>query len=274
MATADDRPSVPEPADKRAGTLERGLAILDLLGSAGPIGAGHITEALGLSRSATYRILGTLREFGYVEWDGFDRVALGFRTIQLGMTALNALDPVEAAQAHLRDLARELGESALLAIRDGDEMVYLAREQAGEHSITMRPSLGARRRMHSTSLGKAYLAALPLDEADALVDRLELPAATPNTITDAARLRRELDEIRIRGHAVDDVENEPGVVCFGAAVRDHRGRPVCAISVAGPEHRMRAKQDKVAAMVVEQALAISRRLGYAGPVAGTTPFRR
>ncbi|MGH3382168.1 MAG: IclR family transcriptional regulator [Actinoallomurus sp.] len=270
MEAAEDRSPAQSPSDKRTGTLERGLAILDLLGATGPIGAGHIAEALGLSRSATYRILGTLRDFGYVEWDGAERVVLGFQTIQLGMTALNALDPVAVAHAHLRDLARELGESALLAIRDGDEMVYVASEQAGDHSITMRPLLGVRRRMHSTSLGKAYLAALPLDEADAVVDRLELTAATPNTITDPARLRRELDTIRVQGHAIDDVENEPGVVCFGAAVRDHRGRPVCAISVAGPEQRMRVKGEKAASLVVEHALAISRRLGYAG----TTPTRR
>lgn len=193
MEAADDRPPEQPSSGKRAGTLERGPAILDLLGATGPIGAGHVAEALGLSRSATYRILGTLRDFGYVGWDGAERVVL----------------------AHLRDLARELGESALPAIRDGDEMVYVA-------------------------------------------------------ITDPARLRRELDAIRVRGHAVDDVENGPGVVCFGTAVRDHRGRPVCAISVAGPEQRMRAKREKGVSLVVEQALAISRRLGYAG----TTPTGR
>ncbi len=131
-----------------------------------------------------------------------------------------------AAQAHFRDLAHELGESAMLAMRDGDEMVYLLHEH-----IAMRPLLGARRHLHSTSLGKAYLAALPTDELDALLERLELPGLTPNTITDTARPRRELDEIRGRGYAVDDVENEPGVLCLGAAVRDHQGRPVCAFSV-------------------------------------------
>jgi IclR family acetate operon transcriptional repressor len=108
-----DRSSAP---DRRAGTLERGLAILDLVGAAGPIGASQVAEALGLSRSATYRILGTLREFGYIEWDGSERVTLGMQTIRLGMTALNALDPVAAAHAHLRDLARELGESGRRAL--------------------------------------------------------------------------------------------------------------------------------------------------------------
>ncbi|GAB3963355.1 IclR family transcriptional regulator [Actinoallomurus acanthiterrae] len=274
MAVPDDQSAEHSPTEKPTGTLERGLAILDLLGTTGPIGAGHIAEALGLSRSATYRILGTLRESGYVEWDESDRITLGFRTIQLGFTALNSLDPVALAYAHLRDLAATVEESALLAIPDGHEMVYLAHEEARGHSITMRPLLGSRRRLHCTSLGKAYLAALPIDEADALVDRMELPAITPNTISDPTRLRRELDEVRVRGYAIDDVENEPGVVCFGAAVRDHRGRPICAISVAGPEERMRAKQDIAVSLIVEHAFAISRRLGYAGPAAGVGSPRR
>lgn len=253
------------------GTLERGLAILEILGLAPEMSAGQIAATLKLSRSATYRILGTLRTFGYVEWnESTERVRLSFRVITLGLAALNSLDPVAVARAHLRDLCKRLTESAMLGMRDGDQMVYVAHEFASDHSIAMRPLLGARRYLHSTSLGKAYLAALPLDELDALLERLTLPRLTNNTITDPAVLRRELDEVRLRRYAIDDLENEPGVICYGAAVRDHRAGPVCAISVAGPEERMRGRADEIGPLVAETALAISRRLGYTGTSAGTT----
>ncbi|MBO8185218.1 IclR family transcriptional regulator [Streptomyces spirodelae] len=250
---------------RRPGTLERGLAILELLGTERSLSAAQVAERLDLSRSATYRILGTLRQRGYVDWDGnADDIVLGQRTVTLGMAALSGFDPFLAAQAHLRDLSRELSEAALMAVRDGDQMVYIAHEDVTDHSIAVRRLLGVRRDLHSTSLGKAYLAALPLDEADALVDRIPLPAYTPTTLTDPARLRAELDETRARGFSIDDSENEPDVLCFGAPIRDERGWPLCAISVAGPRERMLGKQDMAAQRVAEVALAISRRLGFVG----------
>ncbi|UNZ15851.1 IclR family transcriptional regulator [Streptomyces sp. 891-h] len=250
---------------RRPGTLERGLAILELLSTERSLSAAQVAERLDLSRSATYRILGTLRQRGYVDWDGnADDIVLGQRTVTLGMAALSGFDPFLAAQAHLRDLSRELSEAALMAVRDGDQMVYIAHEDVTDHSIAVRRLLGVRRDLHSTSLGKAYLAALPLDEADALVDRIPLPAYTPTTLTDPGRLRAELDETRARGFSIDDSENEPDVLCFGAPIRDERGWPLCAISVAGPRERMLGKQDMAAQRVAEVALAISRRLGFVG----------
>lgn len=260
-----NEPMGPGQVDRRAGTLERGLAILELLASDHTMSAGQIAERLGLSRSATYRILGLLRQRGYLEWDrAADRLELGQQAVLLGMAALASFDPFLAAQAHLRDLSRGLSEAALMAVRDGEQMVYIAHEDVTDHSIAVRRLLGVRRPMHATSLGKAYLSALPIDEADELVDRLDLQGFTETTITDQARLRTELDEIRARGYSIDDGENEPDVVCYGASIRDERGMPVCAISVAGPRDRMLGKSDVAPKRVAHVALAISRRLGFVG----------
>jgi DNA-binding IclR family transcriptional regulator len=251
--------------DRRAGTLERGLAILEMLSAGGQVSASRIMEELRLSRSATYRILGLLRQRGYLQWDGSaERIQLGTQVVTLGMAALATFDPFVAVQAHLRDLSSELHEAALMAVRDGDQMVYIAHEDATDHFIAVRRLLGVRRPLHTTSLGKAYLSALPIEEADAIVDRLQLVALTPNTISDRARLRAELDETRLRGYAVDNGENEPDVMCFGAAIRDDRGWPVCAISVAGPRERMLEKRDVIPPRVADVALSVSRRLGFRG----------
>ncbi|MGP3970411.1 IclR family transcriptional regulator [Streptomyces sp. 6N223] len=263
---------VPDGLDRRAGTLERGLAILHLLASTQPLGAAQIAERLELSRSATYRILGVLRRHGYVEWSGnADQVSLGQRAVTLGMAALSGYDPFLAARTWLRELSRELSESALMAVRDGDEMVYIAHEDVTDHSIAVRRLLGHRRPLHSTSLGKAYLAALPREEADAIVGGLVLTAHTPHTITDPARLRAELEETRIRGYSIDNCENEPDVMCFGAPIRDERGTPICAISVAGPRERMFGKRAAVAGRISDVALFLSRRLGFTGAATYAPP---
>jgi DNA-binding IclR family transcriptional regulator len=251
--------------DKRAGTLERGLAILEMLSMRGSVAANEIVGELRLSRSATYRILGLLRQRGYLEWDGSaERIQLGEQAVKLGMSALASFDPFVAAQAHLRDLSSELGEAALMAVRDDGQMVYIAHEDTTGNLIAMRRLLGLRRPMHTTSLGKAYLAALPVEEADAVIDQLILVSLTSSTITDRAQLRAELDRTRLRGFAVDNGENEPDVMCFGAAIRNDRGLPVCAISVAGPRDRIAEKRDVIPMRVAEVALSVSRRLGFRG----------
>ena len=249
--------------DRRTGTLERGLAILEMLSAGGPVTPSRIMDELGLSRSASYRILGLLRQRGYVDWDGSaDTIQLGRQVVILGMAALATFDPFMATQAYLRDLSRELSEAALMAVRDGEQMVYIAHEDVTDNLIAVRRLLGVRRPLHATSLGKAYLAALPIEEADALVDRMSLVALTANTITDRARLRAELDETRSRGYAVDAGENEVDVMCFGAAIRDDRGMPICAISVAGPRERISGKSEIIPKRIAETALSVSRRLGF------------
>jgi DNA-binding IclR family transcriptional regulator len=263
-----------ELTSRRAGTLERGLAILELLTASRRVSAGRISEELGLSRSATYRILGVLRQRGYVEWDdGSEHISLAGQAVLTGMAALESFDPFQVAQALLRGLSRELAEAALMAVRDGDRMVYIAHEDVTDHSIAVRRLLGVRRHLHSTSLGKAFLAALPVKECDELVDRLELARMTTATITDPDALRAELARTRARGFSIDAAENEPDVLCFGAAIRDDSGRPVCAISVAGPLERMRGKRDVIPARVVAAASEVSRRLGYLGTTSRGTDLQ-
>ncbi len=246
-----------------AGTLERGLAILDMLSDSTQVTAARIMEELRLSRSATYRILGLLRRRGYIEWGGSaEPIQLGRQSVLLGMAGLAAFDPFVAAQAHLRDLSVQLSEAAMMAVRDGEQMVYIAHEDSTDNLIAVRRLLGVRRPIHTTSLGKAFLAALPVEEADAFVDAAELTALTSTTITDRAALRKEIDETRSRGYAVDNGENEADVMCFGAAIRDDRGLPVCAISVAGPRERIANKAQIIPERVVGAALSVSRRLGF------------
>jgi DNA-binding transcriptional ArsR family regulator len=129
VKTRVDDPATPvrdttDLLDRRAGTLERGLAILGLLTDGRRLSAGQIAADLGLSRSATYRILGVLRQHGYVDWDeSSESIHLGSQAVLLGVSALHSFDPFLAAQAALRALSQEVGEAALLAVRDGSSMV-------------------------------------------------------------------------------------------------------------------------------------------------------
>jgi len=71
----------------------------------------------------------------------------------------------------------------------------------------------------------------------------------------------------IGGYAVDDEEIEEGVRCVGAAVRDHSGRAIAAVSVSGPSFRMTGDQIPIIAECVGRAATeLSSELGYgSGP---------
>ncbi|WP_176451788.1 IclR family transcriptional regulator [Enemella dayhoffiae] len=247
-----------------AGTLQRGLAILDLLALGERPTVSELIDRVGMSKSAAFRVLATLREHALVEWDSTlgGRVVPGERAVLLGVSGLRTFDPWEHGRHLLAELAHTLGESALMAIRDGAEMVYIAHEDHSDHMVGVRRLLGARRPAYASSLGKAYLAAMPDSELEPLLESLELQAFTPTTITSIKELRAQLAETRERGWAIDLGEHENGVMCFGVAVLDHVDHPVCSISVAGPQDRIRANQDRVIAQVTATARALSERMGH------------
>jgi IclR family acetate operon transcriptional repressor len=251
--------------DKRnplSGTLERGLAILRFFAATGEASPVVVADALGLSRSATYRILDTLREQGLLEVNpASEKLRLGVKAVEIGMAALKGIDVVRLAPAYLRDLVDSASETAFLGVVDDDAVVYVYKEE-GPQSVTMSSQLGSRRPLHCTGLGKAYMSALSEDERRSLVRKLDMRRFTANTVTDVSALEEELLLTRERGYAIDNIEVEQGVACFAAPVLDYRGRPVASISVAGPADRVLSKGEKLGPLVAKAASALSRRLGY------------
>jgi IclR family acetate operon transcriptional repressor len=242
----------------QSGTLERGLAVLERVGRCQEISTNAIARQLGLSRSAAYRIVGTLKNLDYLEADHVTgRIRLGTRLVELGVRAMSATDLHRCAPRYLSTLAEESGETTYLAVPDSDAMVYVATKQSGGPSaVTLACRLGTRRPQHATSLGKAWLAALPEHDRAERVRRMRLDPLTANTIVDHDRLLSE------RGWAIDDIENEPDVGCVAAVVRDHSGDPVGAISIAGPAGRVLVRLEDLGSRVAAGAAALSLRLGY------------
>ncbi|ONI77334.1 IclR family transcriptional regulator [Actinosynnema sp. ALI-1.44] len=242
--------------------MERGLAVLEHVGLRQEISTNAIATQLGLSRSAIYRIVHTLKELEYLEADHVTgRVRLGPRLVELGVQAMASTDLHKAAPQYLAGLATRSGETIFLAVPDGDGMVYVAKDR-GANAVTLHCQLGTRRPQHASSLGKAWLAALaPADRVER-VTRMRLDRLTPNTIVDRTQLLDELDRSSKRGWAVDNVENEPDVACVAASIRDRTGQPVAAMSIAGPAGRVLMRIEELGQLVADTAGTFSRRLGY------------
>jgi DNA-binding IclR family transcriptional regulator len=238
------------------------LSVLEFFARVGEAAASDTVATLGISRSATYRILETLQRRGYLEINpASEKLRLGMRTAELGMAAVSGIDAVRLAPPYLRGLVEKTLETVFLAVMDSGTMVYVYKEE-GPQAVKMSSRLGSRRPLYCTALGKAYMSALSDEARRALISKLDLRRFTANTITDAAALEAEVLATKERGYGVDRIEVEEGVACFGAPVRDHAGLPVAAISVAGPADRILPREGEVGPLVAETALEISRRLGY------------
>ena len=103
-----------------------------------------------------------------------------------------------------------------------------------------------------------------LDDADVkrVVQKQQCKAFTPHTIRSLDLLLADLRAVRKRGYSIDDEEIEIGLRCVGAAIQDHTGSMVGAISVAAPSARLTDQKILLfGRLVVEVAAEISKELG-------------
>ena len=198
----------------------------------------------------------TLVSCGYVRQQPNRRYALGPRLIRLGESASRLLGTW--ARPYLAELVEATGETANMALLDGDEVVYVA-QVPSRHSMRMFTEVGRRVLPHTTGVGKALLAHLPADEVRALLARTGMPAATEKTITDPEVFVTELARIRACGYAVDDNEQEIGVRCLAVSVPD--SPTAAAISISGPAGRVtEAAQEKIIPVLQQIARELSEAL--------------
>ncbi len=215
-------------------SLERAFLLLELMAEdGGEVPLSRLAVASGLPLSTIHRLVRTLVARGYARQLPSRRYVLGPRLIHLGESSSRTLGTW--ARPHLEDLVEGTGETANMAMLDGDRVVYVA-QVPSRHSMRMFTEVGRRVHLHCTGVGKALLAQLPRDAARDLVLRAGLPRRTPRTITDVDELMTELDRISAQGYAVDDGEQETGVRCIAVPVL--AGTAQTALSVSGPEGRV------------------------------------
>lgn len=232
-------------------SLGRAFELLERLADAGgELGLSQLAAATRLPPPTIHRIMQTLVAQGYVRREQSRRYALGPRLIRLGEVAGHTMG--RWAMPYLGELVAEIGETANLAMLEGDEVVYLA-QVPSRHSMRMFTEVGRRVMPHCTGVGKALLAGLPDAEVREMVARTGLPAQTESTISDVETLMVELESIRERGYAVDDGEQEIGVRCVAVSVNGTPAR--IALSVSGPSARVTEGRVAEIAPVLQRAAA-------------------
>lgn len=231
-ATDIDAPAA-DPRDRYiVPALAHGLAILELFSRERPaLTAPEICDTLQLPRASVFRLLITLERAGYVRRERDERTfRLGPGLINRGFVYLSSLDLVEIAQPVLQRLRDETGLSAHLAVREGREVVYVARV-AAMTTVATSVQVGTRFPAHATVMGRMLLLDMGKDELRALFPERRLPRSTPQTPASVTALWALLESDRARGYAVSQSFFEKGVSAVAAPVRDSASRIAAAVNV-------------------------------------------
>ncbi|MFF7729438.1 IclR family transcriptional regulator [Streptomyces sp. NPDC008001] len=252
-------PRTPSPSGG-VQSLERAFDLLERMADAGgEVGLSELATSSGLPLPTIHRLMRTLVACGYVRQQPNRRYALGPRLIRLGESASRLLGTW--ARPHLARLVEETGETANMALLDGDEVVYVA-QVPSRHSVRMFTEVGRRVLPHTTGVGKALLAQSPDDEVRSILARTGMPAATEKTITTPEGFLEALGRVREHGYAVDDNEQEIGVRCLAVPVPD--SPTAAAISISGPAGRVTdAATERIVPLLKEVAEALSADLAGA-----------
>lgn len=260
MIRADDAP---------VGTLARGLHLLTCLARMGhEVGVTELAQQAGLDKATTYRLATTLTRLGYLEQDrATRRFRLGLHILDLGFSYLASLDIRQRALPEMRRLHDALDGTISLSILDGTDVVYVERLAPKRFQASVPVGIGARLPAYVTAMGKALLAFLPEPDRESALDRLELKAWTPYTITNRARLENELDKTRTRGYALSEQETVVGLRTVAAPILNGRGLALAALSVAVSTHEvsMAALEAEIAPLVRAAVATVSSHLGHRGP---------
>lgn len=251
-------------------SLERAGLILEVLSQhSRGLSLRDLSRKVHLTKGTTHRLLSSLAYLDFIRQNPSNKhYLLSFRLVELGNRLLNQIDFRIEARPFLVELAENTNETAHMVILDQFEVLYIDKVEAigNTTGLRMASMLGSRIPAHCSAVGKALLAFLPEEKLEELAGANGLPKRTENTITRLEKLKEHLELVRRRGYAMDNEENEIGIRCIGAPIRDQRGEVIAAISISVPASRMKTRmmEAKLKDRVIETARKISDKLGYPG----------
>ncbi|PNR96738.1 IclR family transcriptional regulator [Petrotoga sp. 9PWA.NaAc.5.4] len=185
-----------------------------------------------------------------------------FKLVEYGSIILKRINIRDLSQPHLVDLMVKTGQTVHLVVKDGNEGVYIEKIE-GPNSLPMLSRIGMRMNLYATGFGKAILANLSEQELEEYLKTVKLEKRGKNTVTAPLELKKQLNQIKKMGYAIDNEENENGIFCIGAPIFDYNKKVNAAVSISMSASK---KEDPVIEKYIfyvkDCAKKISKLLGY------------
>ncbi|MQA15376.1 MAG: helix-turn-helix domain-containing protein [Pseudonocardiaceae bacterium] len=242
----------------RRSVLGRALRVLDsFTADASTLTLSDISRRAELPVSTTFRLVTELAEWGALERSPSGTYRVGLRLWEVASLAPRAVGVRHIALPFIQDLYEITHHSVHLAVREGDELVFVER-LIGRNAPIRRPRIGGRYALHATGVGLVLLAHAPADLQESVLSA-PLHVFTPYTYRTERDLRKALADVRQRGYAVSDRQVNPEMVAVAAPVHGHRNEVIAALSVVVPHEE--ADPAKLSQLVRTTTRAISRSCG-------------
>lgn len=242
-------------------SLATALRILDYFSIREPeLSLSQLCEKSGLYKSRIHRLCNTLVESGYLIRTPYASYRLGPKLLTLGKIYEHSNSIISLARPVMRDLAHQLGESVALFSLDGNSSFCLAREY-GTSRLVFSIQEGDYMQLHASAAGRVLLAYGPDDLRKKILDS-DLESYTPETITDPARLEKELVLTKNHGYSINRGERELEVAAIAAPIFNFENKVEVTLAVVGPVQRFSKEREPVILKALfDAADRISRALG-------------
>ncbi len=232
MKNETKQPKTPEQDRDFVTSLAKGLAVIQAFGPGNArMTLSEVAAETDLSRAGARRLLLTLEALGFVKRSG-RYFELSPKVLDLGFAFLASHNFSGVVQHHLEAVTRELQESCSLAVLQDQDVVYVARSAAEHRLMSIQLSVGSRLPACVTSMGRVLLAALPDDQLDEFLAKVEIPRYTERTITNKGVLKETLRAVREAGYCILDQELEPSLRSLAVPVQSANGTVVAALNVS------------------------------------------
>jgi len=245
-------------------TVEKALQLIEAMARAGkPVGVSQLGRELDINKSTVHRLLDTLVRHGYAqqEKEGV-RYALSVKLWEIGIGVVRGLSLPRVAHPFLEIAVAETGETALLGVVEGAEVLIVDKVDCQQPLQIFSP-LGARLPIGNSAFGRVLLAHQPEPVVAAAVKNFA--PRTPYGIQNADQLRADLARIRERGASHSRDEWQVGIAGAAAVIRDARGDVAGVFCITGPTARLNEERlVEIEARCIAAGKAISQQLGHLG----------
>lgn len=225
-------------ANSRSGDsmIDRVVRVLETFDSGRPRQSpSDIARRADLPMSTAHRLVGELVTSGLLDRSDDGMLQIGMRLWELTTRGSRALGLRQVAMPFMSEVQNAVRQHTQLAVRDGDEALFLERLSHPEAGANITRIAG-RLPLHASSSGLVLLAHAPADDIDRVL-RGPLPAVSPETVTDPAELRRRLSAIRRQGYVVAPGSIESVSTGIAVPIHDRAGGTLAALSAIVPrEH--------------------------------------
>lgn len=250
-----------ENTTNRVQTIDRASFILETLSNYDNLSLAEISEKVQLHKATTHRLVNSMLENGYIEKDPTTKkYRISLKLFQLGNRRVQNIDFLNVAKSMIRQLSQETDQTVHLVVEDDNSVLYIDKHNAKKPENQMHSKIGEKAPMYLTAVGKAILATKSNTAIAEYWNQTDIQPRTSHTITDLEDFMTEINTIREQGYAVDNQENEYGVVCIGASFASYKELSAGAISISLPVDELDNKAEYIQ-KVAETARKTSNLLG-------------